>query len=66
MKLNKDLTYINDILLRFGSYVYDKDIINRLELMKMEIQELYRNGLISKEEYLNCILIINKRMDEEK
>ena len=66
MKLNKDLTYINDILLRFGSYVYDKDMINRLELMKMEIQELYRNGLISNEEYLNCILIINKRMDEEK
>lgn len=66
MKLNKDLTYINDILLRFGSYVYDKDMINRLELMKMEIQELYRNKLISKEEYLNSILIINKRMSEEE
>lgn len=66
MKLNKDLTYINDILLRFGSYVYDKDMINRLELMKMEIQELYRNKLITKEEYLNSILIINKRMSEEE
>lgn len=66
MKLSKNLTYINDILLRFGSYVYDKDMINRLELMKMEIQELYRNGLINNEEYLNCILIINKRMDEKK
>lgn len=66
MKLNKDLTYINDILLRFGSYVYDKDMINRLELMKMEIQELYRNKLISKEEYLNSIFIINKRMGEEE
>lgn len=64
--MNKDLTYINDILLRFGSYVYDKDMNNRLELMKMEIQELYRNELIGKREYMNCILIINKRMDEEK
>ncbi|WP_462420731.1 YqgQ family protein [Salinicoccus sp. Marseille-QA3877] len=66
MKLNKDLTYINDILLRFGSYVYDKDMNNRLELMKMEIQELYRNKLIGKEEYLNSLLIINKRMSEEE
>lgn len=66
MTLNKDLTYINDILLRFGSYVYDKDMTNRLALMKMEIQELYRNKLISKEEYLNSILIINRRMSEEE
>ena len=66
MKLNKDLTYINDILLRFGSYVYDKDMNNRLELMKMEIQGLYRNKLIGKEEYLNSLLIINKRMSEEE
>lgn len=66
MKLNKDLTYINDILLRFGSYVYDKDMNNRLELMKMEIQELYRNKLIGKEEYLNSLLIIKKRMSEEE
>lgn len=66
MKLNKDLTYINDILLRFGSYVYDKNMNNRLELMKMEIQELYRNKLIGKEEYLNSLLIINKRMSEEE
>lgn len=64
MKLNKDLTYINNILLRFGSYVYDKDMTNRLTMMKIEIQELYRNKLISKEEYLNSILILNKRMSE--
>lgn len=64
MKLNKDLTYINDILLRFGCYIYEKDMGNRLELMKMEIQELYRDKLISDEEYLNSILIINKRMSK--
>ncbi|MCD2136889.1 YqgQ family protein [Salinicoccus halitifaciens] len=66
MELKNDLTYINDILLRFGIYVYDRDMVNRLMLMKMEIQELHRNGLITKEEYLNSILIINGRMAEEK
>lgn len=66
MQLKNDLTYINDILLRFGIYVYDRDMNNRLILMKMEIQELYKNGLISKEEYLNSILIINGRMAEEQ
>lgn len=64
--MKNDLTYINDILLRFGIYVYDRDMINRLMLMKMEIQELHRNHLITKEEYLNSILIINGRMAEEK
>ncbi len=66
MELKNDLTYINDILLRFGIYVYDRDMINRLTLMKMEIQELHRNQLITKEEYLNSILIINGRMAEER
>lgn len=66
MELKNDLTYINDILLRFGIYVYDRDMVNRLMLMKMEIQELHRNHLITKEEYLNSILIINGRMAEEQ
>ncbi|CAM4143343.1 YqgQ family protein [Lacicoccus alkaliphilus] len=64
--MKNDLTYINDILLRFGIYVYDRDMSNRLMLMKMEIEELHRNQLISKEEYLNSILIINGRMAEEE
>lgn len=62
MILKNDLNYINNILLRFGIYVYDRNLTNRLTLMKMEIQELHRNQMITKEEYLNSILIINKRM----
>lgn len=62
--MKNDLTYINEILLRFGIYIYDRDMDNRLTLMKMEIQELYRNQLITKEQYLNSILIINGRMGE--
>lgn len=64
MRLKNDLTYINSILLRFGSYVYDKDMHNKLTMMKLEIQELYDNKLITKEEYLHSVLIINKRMRE--
>ncbi|MEZ2457151.1 YqgQ family protein [Salinicoccus roseus] len=59
----RDLTYINKLLLRYGIYVYDKDMGNMLKLMEMEIKELYSHGLISKEEYIEAVLILKRRKE---
>ncbi len=59
----KDLTYINKLLLSDGTYVYDKDMGNMLKLMEMEIKELYSHGLISKEEYIEAVLILKRRKE---
>lgn len=59
--MNNDLTYINQMLRKFGIYVYDKIEANKLAIMRLEIQELYRNELITKEEYIRAISIIRNR-----
>ncbi len=61
--MTRDLTYINKLLLRYGIYVYDKDMGNMLTLMEMEIKELYSHGLISKEEYIEAFLILKRRKE---
>ena len=59
--MSNDLTYINQMLRKFGIYVYDKIEANKLAIMRLEIQELYRNELITKEEYIRAISIIRNR-----
>ncbi|HJE18780.1 YqgQ family protein [Aliicoccus persicus] len=59
--MNKDLTYINRLLLRYGIYVYDKNEETKIEMMKLEIRELYRNQLISKEEFIESLTILRNR-----
>lgn len=59
--MDKDLTYINALLRRFGIYIYNKDVKNKLSLMEMEIRELYKHGLITKEEFTEALLILRKR-----
>lgn len=59
--MNNDLTYINLLLRKFGIYVYDKNEDNKLAMMRLEITELYRNELITKEEFIKAITIIRNR-----
>lgn len=59
--MNKDLSHINALLRRFGIYVYDKNEKNKLFLMEMEIKELYRHGLITKEEFTEALLVLRER-----
>ncbi|WP_411844315.1 YqgQ family protein [Salinicoccus sp. HZC-1] len=59
--MNKDLTHINALLRRFGIYVYDRDEKNKLSLMEMEVKELYKHGLITKDEFTEALLILRKR-----
>ncbi|KKK35515.1 hypothetical protein WN59_01395 [Salinicoccus sediminis] len=58
---NKNLSDINILLRRYGIYVYDKDEKNKLAMMEMEIKELYRHGLLTREEFTEALLILRKR-----
>ncbi|MFB9859964.1 YqgQ family protein [Salinicoccus siamensis] len=61
--MNKDLSHINQLLRRFGIYVYDRDRSNMLLMMEMEIKELYKAGLLDKKEYAEALLILRDRKE---
>nr|WP_214269439.1 YqgQ family protein [Staphylococcus pseudoxylosus] len=52
---------VQQLLKKFGFIVYFKDKADMYEMMKQEIKSLYNIGLISKDDYLKCRLIINQR-----
>ncbi|AID42675.1 hypothetical protein SXYLSMQ121_1244 [Staphylococcus xylosus] len=52
---------MQQLLKKFGFIVYFKDKADMYEMMEQEIKSLYNIGLISKDDYLNCRLIINQR-----
>lgn len=49
------------LLKQFGFIIYFKDPNDYLEMIEQEIKQLYQYELISKEQYLQCKLIISQR-----
>ena len=54
------------LLKKYGFIIYFKDPEDMYEMMLQEIKSLYNFQLLSKDEYLKCILIINQRRNEHK
>lgn len=54
----RSLLDIINLLKRFGVYVYTGDRKNDIDLMSSEIKDLYDNGLLLKEDYLNAVLVL--------
>ncbi|MCI2875895.1 YqgQ family protein [Staphylococcus hominis] len=54
------------LLKRYGFIIYFKDKDDMYEMMQQEIRSLYNYDLLSNEEYLKCILIINQKRNEHK
>lgn len=54
------------LLKKYGFIIYFKDTEDMYEMMLQEIKSLYNFQLLSKDEYLKCILIINQRRNEHK
>ncbi|MEX6228512.1 YqgQ family protein [Staphylococcus saprophyticus] len=52
---------VQQLLKKFGFIIYFKDKVDMYEMMEQEIKSLYDYNLISKDEYLNCRLIISQR-----
>ncbi|MCC3726286.1 YqgQ family protein [Staphylococcus epidermidis] len=48
-----------------GFNIYFKNPDDMYEMMIQEIKSLYSYQLLTKDEYLNCILIINQRRNEK-
>ncbi|HEN2911265.1 TPA: YqgQ family protein [Streptococcus agalactiae] len=64
----KVLFDVQNLLKKFGIYVYIGKRLYDIEVMKIELQRLYDNGLISRDDYLKVELILRRehRLELEK
>lgn len=56
---------VQQLLKKFGIFIYIGDRLAELELMETEIKELYFSNLISKEEMHQALSIIKKEINYE-
>ena len=54
----KTLFDVQQLLKRFGIYIYIGKRLYDIEVMKLELEKLYENGLIDKTEYLEAELVL--------
>lgn len=64
----KVLFDVQNLLKKFGIYVYIGKRLYDIEVMKIELQRLYDNVLISRDDYLKAELILRRehRLELEK
>ncbi|MCK1225956.1 YqgQ family protein [Streptococcus uberis] len=64
----KTLFDVQQLLKHFGIYIYIGKRLYDIEVMKIELQRLFENGLIDKNDYLNAELILRRehRLELEK
>ncbi|PZO94753.1 YqgQ family protein [Streptococcus halichoeri] len=64
----KTLFDVQQLLKRFGIYVYLGKRLYDIEMMKIELQRLYDNNLIDKDDYLRAELILRRehRIEREQ
>ncbi|HEN9985010.1 TPA: YqgQ family protein [Streptococcus agalactiae] len=64
----KVLFDVQNLLKKFGIYVYIGKRLYDIEVMKIELQRIYDNGLISRDDYLKAELILRRehRLELEK
>ena len=62
----KTLYDVQRLLKQFGIYVYLGKRLYDIEMMKIELERLYDNGLISKRDYLHAELILRREHRIEK
>ncbi|MBO1197944.1 YqgQ family protein [Staphylococcus simiae] len=56
---------VQQLLKNYGFIIYFKNKADMYEMMQQEISSLYNYELLTKDEYLQCKLIINQRRNEE-
>lgn len=60
----KKLLDVIQLLKRFGVYIYTGNRANDIDLMISEVKDLHDYHLISKEEYLQAILVLRQELRE--
>ncbi|MBD8071352.1 YqgQ family protein [Bacillus sp. PS06] len=53
---------IRNMLKKYGSFIYTGDKIADLEMMEMEIRELYQSQLLEPKDYQMALLILMQEM----
>ena len=68
MLIMRTLFDVQQLLKRFGIYIYIGKRLYDIEVMKLELEKLYENGLIDKTEYLEAELVLRHehRLEMEK
>ena len=68
MLIMKTLFDVQQLLKRFGIYIYIGKRLYDIEVMKLEHEKLYENGLSDKTEYLEAELVLRHehRLEMEK
>jgi len=56
----KDYYGVLQLLKRFGIYVYTGDKKTDIEMIQSEVKDLYDNGLLMQEDYLQAVLILRE------
>ncbi|MFJ7933659.1 YqgQ family protein [Sporosarcina sp. NPDC096371] len=54
----KDFFGVLQLLKRFGIYVYTGDRKDDIAMLESEVKDLYDNGLLMQEDYLQAVLIL--------
>jgi len=57
---------VQQLLKRFGIIIYVGERLSDLELMDSEVKELYKMGLIQKDDFQMALLILRMEIGKEK
>mgnify|MGYP002408909719 CR=1 FL=1 len=56
---------VQQLLKQFGTFIYLGNRLWDIELMMVEIRELFDNGVIEKKVFLNAIMVLKKEHQDE-
>lgn len=59
-----DYYSVLQLLKRFGIHIYTGERKTDIELMMAEVKELYTNGLLMNEDYLQAILVLRNELSK--
>ncbi|OZU89969.1 hypothetical protein CIL03_02205 [Virgibacillus indicus] len=60
----KTIYDVQQLLKKYGTIIYTGDRIGDLELMEMEINELFQLQFIGKQQYIEAKMLLRKKMTE--
>lgn len=62
----KSIYDIQQLLMKYGSLIYIGDRQADLELMEIELRELYQSQLIETKEFQSALLLLRNEIEREK
>ena len=60
----KDFFDVLQLLKRFGIYVYTGNRKEDIEMIQSEVKDLFDNGLLMQEDYLQALLILRNELSK--